>query len=131
MHVTICGAGVIGACCAYFLSRQGVDVTVVERAQVAVGASGKSGGFLALDWNDGSPLSAFEFSYRRRSLRPGPCWISQPHPSISQASTAGSRWHAPEAEAISHLWPTDEDNGTDRRNLLEICHHLDLVVAVL
>jgi glycine/D-amino acid oxidase-like deaminating enzyme len=33
-----------------------VRVTVVERGQVAGAASGKSGGFLALDWCDGSPL---------------------------------------------------------------------------
>ncbi len=31
-------------------------VTVVERSGVACAASGKSGGFLALDWCDGSPL---------------------------------------------------------------------------
>src|SRR5882762_2263150 len=34
----------------------GVAVTVVERSGVACAASGKSGGFLALDWCDGSPL---------------------------------------------------------------------------
>src|SRR5829696_7091286 len=58
MHVAICGAGVIGACTAYFLARRGVAVTVVERADVACAASGKAGGFLALDWCDGSPLHA-------------------------------------------------------------------------
>jgi glycine/D-amino acid oxidase-like deaminating enzyme len=58
MHVVICGAGVIGTSIAYFLSLRGVDVTVVERASVACAASGKSGGFLALDWCDGSPLEA-------------------------------------------------------------------------
>ena len=57
MHVVICGGGVIGAATAYFLTRRGVDVTVVERTGVACAASGKSGGFLALDWCDGGPLS--------------------------------------------------------------------------
>ena len=52
----VCGAGVVGACVAYFLARRGVGVTVVERTGVACAASGKSGGFLALDWCDGSPL---------------------------------------------------------------------------
>src|SRR5262245_29913940 len=56
MHVLVCGAGVIGASVAYFLARRGVRVTVVERSGVACAASGKSGGFLALDWCDGSPL---------------------------------------------------------------------------
>ena len=52
----VCGAGVVGASVAYFLARRGVAVTVVERSGVACAASGKSGGFLALDWCDGSPL---------------------------------------------------------------------------
>lgn len=58
MHVVICGGGVIGACTAYFLVRRGIDVTVVERAEVAAAASGKAGGFLALDWCAGTPLDA-------------------------------------------------------------------------
>jgi glycine/D-amino acid oxidase-like deaminating enzyme len=58
MHVVICGAGAIGACTAYFLSRRGIDVTVVERTEVAGAASGKAGGFLALDWCAGTPLDA-------------------------------------------------------------------------
>jgi glycine/D-amino acid oxidase-like deaminating enzyme len=59
MRVVICGAGVIGTCTAYFLSRrQGVDVTVVEAREVAAAASGKAGGFLALDWCAGTPLDA-------------------------------------------------------------------------
>ena len=58
MHVVICGAGVIGACTAYFLARRGIDVTAVERREVASSASGKAGGFLARDWCAGSPLDA-------------------------------------------------------------------------
>ena len=58
MRVVICGGGAIGACIAYFLSRRGIDVTVVERTGVACAASGKAGGFLALDWCGGSPLDA-------------------------------------------------------------------------
>ena len=58
MHVLICGGGVIGASVAYFLGRRGIRSTVIECAGVACAASGKSGGFLALDWCDGSPLEA-------------------------------------------------------------------------
>ena len=58
MQVLICGGGVIGAAIAYFLARRGLRSTVIERAGVACAASGKSGGFLALDWCDGSPLEA-------------------------------------------------------------------------
>ncbi len=56
--MAICGGGVIGASIAYFLSLQGVAVTVVERTGVANAASGKSGGFLALDWCQGTPADA-------------------------------------------------------------------------
>ena len=58
MRVVICGGGVIAACTAYFLARRAVEVIVVERAAVACAASGKAGGFLALDWCAGSPLDA-------------------------------------------------------------------------
>jgi len=57
-HVAVCGAGVVGASVAYFLSLRDVPVTVIERTGVACAASGKSGGFIALDWCDGSPLGA-------------------------------------------------------------------------
>jgi glycine/D-amino acid oxidase-like deaminating enzyme len=55
-HVVICGGGVIGAALAYYLSLRGVPCTVVERCGVACAASGKAGGFLALDWCDNTPL---------------------------------------------------------------------------
>ena len=58
MHVLICGGGVVGCTIAYFLSRRGVKATVIEGTGLACAASGKSGGFLARDWCDGSPLSA-------------------------------------------------------------------------
>src|SRR5580704_6050789 len=57
MHVLICGGGVIGASIAYFLSCRGVAATVIESTGIACAASGKSGGFLARDWCDGSPLA--------------------------------------------------------------------------
>lgn len=58
MRVVICGGGVIGTSIAYFLSLKGIAATVVERSGIACAASGKSGGFLALDWCQGSPLDA-------------------------------------------------------------------------
>ncbi|HXC89296.1 MAG TPA: FAD-dependent oxidoreductase [Stellaceae bacterium] len=58
MHVLICGGGVVGASVAYFLSRRGVRTTVIEQGGLACAASGKAGGFLALDWCDGTPLAA-------------------------------------------------------------------------
>jgi glycine/D-amino acid oxidase-like deaminating enzyme len=58
MHVVVCGAGVIGAATAYFLSVRGAQVTILERTSVACASSGKAGAFLALDWCAGSPLDA-------------------------------------------------------------------------
>ena len=57
-HVIICGGGVIGASIAYFLSLRKIATTLIERTGVANGASGKSGGFLALDWCQGTPVDA-------------------------------------------------------------------------
>eukprot|EP00884_Botryococcus_braunii_P008046 jgi/Botrbrau1/17242/Bobra.0015s0004.2 len=54
--VVICGGGIIGCSIAYYLSLRGIGATVIERESVACAASGKAGGFLALDWNDGSPV---------------------------------------------------------------------------
>jgi glycine/D-amino acid oxidase-like deaminating enzyme len=56
MRVLICGGGAIGASIAYFLSLRQVEAVVIERTGVGSAASGKSGGFLALDWCDGTPL---------------------------------------------------------------------------
>lgn len=67
--IVICGGGVIGACIAYYLSRNDADhnleITVVERTGVANASSGKSGGFLALDWCQGTvvaPLARRSFA---------------------------------------------------------------------
>src|SRR5258707_2683607 len=50
--VCVWGAGVVAASVAYFLPRRGLRVTAIERTGIACAASGKSGGFLALDWCD-------------------------------------------------------------------------------
>jgi glycine/D-amino acid oxidase-like deaminating enzyme len=55
-RVVICGAGAIGASAAYFLTRRGARPFLVDRARPGAAASGKAAGFLALDWNAGTPL---------------------------------------------------------------------------
>src|SRR6476646_7904607 len=55
-RMVICGGGAISAAIACFISRRGAHPVVVERHEVAGAASGKSGGFLALDWCRGSSL---------------------------------------------------------------------------
>jgi glycine/D-amino acid oxidase-like deaminating enzyme len=56
MRALILGGGVIGTSIAFRLASRGADVTVVERSAIACAASGKSGGFLAMDWCDGTAL---------------------------------------------------------------------------
>ena len=56
MRALIVGGGVIGTSIAYHLATRGTDVIVIERRAIACAASGKSGGFLAMDWCDGTPL---------------------------------------------------------------------------
>ena len=58
MRVLVLGGGVVGTSIAYHLSARGADVVVIERNAVACAASGKSGGFLAQNWCDGTPLMA-------------------------------------------------------------------------
>ncbi|KAI3813382.1 hypothetical protein L1987_18104 [Smallanthus sonchifolius] len=57
-RVLVCGGGVIGVCTAYFLSKKGAAVTLIEQSSIACAASGKAGGFLALDWCDGGPVAS-------------------------------------------------------------------------
>lgn len=55
-RVVICGAGVIGAAVAWYLTARGVAPVIVDRARPAAAASGSASGFLALDWSEGTPL---------------------------------------------------------------------------
>ena len=70
MRVLICGGGVIGASIAYFLSCRGVEAIVIERTGIACAASGKSGGFLALDWCDGSAAAGLGPAQLRPACEP-------------------------------------------------------------
>src|SRR3954451_6814900 len=56
MRVVVVGGGVIGTSIAWRLAARGADVTVIERTAIACAASGRSGGFLAKAWCDGTPL---------------------------------------------------------------------------
>ena len=56
MRVLVLGGGVIGTSIAYRLAVTGAEVTVLERSAIACAASGRSGGFLARDWCDGTAL---------------------------------------------------------------------------
>lgn len=44
-QVVVIGAGLMGACSSYWLSRRGIQVTVLEQQAPAFGATGRNGGF--------------------------------------------------------------------------------------
>ena len=46
--IAIVGGGIIGAACAYELSRAGASVTLIERDELAAGASGRNQGWFVL-----------------------------------------------------------------------------------
>ena len=64
-RVVIVGGGISGVSSAYYLAKRGVRSTLIDPVGIAPAASGKAGGFLALDWNDGSavgPLARRSFA---------------------------------------------------------------------
>lgn len=64
--IVVVGGGIIGCSTAYFLTKLGhKNVTVLESVEVAHAASGRAGGFLALDWCDGGKTGALA----RRSFK--------------------------------------------------------------
>ena len=108
MRVLILGGGAIGVSIAYHLAARGADVIVIERSAIACAASGKSGGFLAMDWCDGTPLMhlarrsfelhadlaeahAGEWGYRRMTTYGGIVGAS----STSAPQRAGLGWVSP------------------------------------
>ena len=59
-RITVIGAGIIGCAVAYELGRRGAAVTVLERRDVALGATQASAGMLApfIEAHQGGPLRA-------------------------------------------------------------------------
>ncbi len=62
--IIVIGAGVVGASIAYYLSRRGADVTILEKAHIAAEASGSSFGWL----NANFPELPEYFKLRQASL---------------------------------------------------------------
>ena len=124
MHVLICGGGVIGASIAYFLSLRGIKATIIERTGIACAASGKSGGFLARDWCDGTPLQSLarhsfdlhaeladrlgnDWGYRRLVTYGGFCAVAASAGAdalgwLSERVAVGRRLGSPETTAQVH-----------------------------
>jgi glycine/D-amino acid oxidase-like deaminating enzyme len=68
--VCIIGGSIVGVCTAYFLltdlshDPSQTTITVIEEHKVAGAASGKAGGFLALDWHSPATASLAKLSYQ-------------------------------------------------------------------
>jgi glycine/D-amino acid oxidase-like deaminating enzyme len=63
-RICIIGGGVIGASIAFHLSEAGCsNITIVERTNIACGASGRAGGFLAKNWRSGAEGKFSEGSF--------------------------------------------------------------------
>lgn len=57
------GGGIQGAAVAFYLSKNGANVIIVEKSFVAAAASGKAGGFLARNWGHGCTVELQEKSF--------------------------------------------------------------------
>ena len=116
MRALILGGGAIGTSIAYFLAARGADVILIERKAIACAASGKSGGFLAMDWCDGTPLMhlarrsfalhaelaegcAGEWGYRRMTTYGGN--VDRRSPATS--SRTGPAWLSPNIRINTQL----------------------------
>jgi glycine/D-amino acid oxidase-like deaminating enzyme len=62
-NIVIVGGGIMGACTLYYLTQKGLKPTLIERAEIAAAASGKSGGFLARSWHSGSTAKLYDLSF--------------------------------------------------------------------
>ncbi|XP_072952180.1 D-amino-acid oxidase [Typha angustifolia] len=123
-RIVVCGGGVIGACTAYFLSKNSASssthITVVEKSSPACAASGKAGGFLALDWCDGGPLSSLaraSFALHRSlsSLLDGPNTYSyRPLHTLSFPILSPSASSSDSSPTSKSLFPDWVDGPTAR-----------------
>ena len=60
--VVVVGAGIIGCSVAYYLAREGVSVTLLEREAIGSGASAHATGSLSLLGTEFSPGPSFQFA---------------------------------------------------------------------
>ena len=125
-HVVIVGAGVVGTSTAYYLSTSfGISSTLVDPSgRIAPAASGKAGGFLALDWNDHSvtgqlarrsfalhqeladTLGADKIQYRRLT-----CAAIHVNPAAAAATTATTTTTRPSGKKLDFIEWADDGVG--------------------
>jgi len=67
-QVIIIGAGVIGTACAYYLSRRGASVLVLERAHMCAGATGATASIISVGGTSGTPEPLRPFNLESHRL---------------------------------------------------------------
>lgn len=110
-HIVIVGGGIIGTSIAYYLSRtKGAPaITLLESSKgVAPGASGKAGGFLALDWHGMATSSLAALSYKL-------------HRDLAKENNGAERWGYREVEVRFYFFWTSSytDAPTLARHLAQ------------
>jgi glycine/D-amino acid oxidase-like deaminating enzyme len=104
-RIAVIGGGIIGASTAYYLSRDApanVHVTLIEEAaNVAPGASGKSGGFLAEDWHGPDTADLGRLSYRL-------------HRELAEQHGGQRRWGYREVETVSIGFDDSKKRSTNK-----------------
>src|SRR5215472_6970754 len=118
MRIVICGSGAIGAAIAYFVSKRGALPIIIERHAVGGAASGKSGGFLALDWCAGTPLDGLargSFAlHAELSAALGDPWGYRRLTTYGGYAVAGDSAHGAPRRRSRRRWSA-ADNPRDRR----------------
>ncbi|WFD35046.1 hypothetical protein MCUN1_001894 [Malassezia cuniculi] len=110
-QIVIVGGGIIGASVAYYLTQREScpAVTLVEATgQLAPGASGKAGGFLALDWHGMSTSSLASLSYRL-------------HKELADANDGANRWGYRQVE--THQLSLDASRKPRRAPAIDWLNH--------
>ena len=78
--VVVIGAGVVGCSVAYYLAREGISVTILERESIGSGASAHATGSLSLLGTEFSPGASFELA------RASDCEFQQIVPELESAT---------------------------------------------
>jgi D-amino-acid dehydrogenase len=108
--VAVLGGGVIGLCCAYYLSQAGYEVTVVERDGIGSGASRGNAGEICPDLVEPLPAPGVIGPALRTLHRPDAALYLRPRPSVDLArfligfsSHANRKDHRSGAAALAGL----------------------------
>lgn len=106
-EIVVIGGGIIGVCSAYYLvsaltatpEASLVHVTLVEEEGIACAASGKAGGFLAMDWHGPATTSLARLSYTL-------------HQQLATEHDGAERWGYRAMESLSFAIKASSGNST-------------------